>query len=163
MNQELETHHDQEFEVEVGLGAEVRRVRVDPRDEIVEVRDDALRLFDREPERHLFLLFSAAGVRLINEETVERARVKPHERLSLRFEIFIIYNGLRKDFLIDPEERVRTILDDAIKAFGITQAPHLLGLFTEGGAELSDQKTAKESGIRPGEKLLLRPSAVRGG
>jgi hypothetical protein len=58
---------------------------------------------------------------------------------------------------------VSAILVAAIKSFGISQNPHLLGLFTEGGVELNDGKTVSESDIKPGEKLLLRPSAVRAG
>jgi len=58
---------------------------------------------------------------------------------------------------------VRAILEHAIKAFGITQQPHLLSLFTEAGVELDDNLSAEKAGVKPGEKLLLRPGAVKGG
>jgi hypothetical protein len=54
-------------------------------------------------------------------------------------------------------------LDHAIKAFGLTDRTHLLGLFTEQGVELVDTASVESAGIQPGEKLLLRPSAVRAG
>ena len=94
---------------------------------------------------------------------MEAAGLRPLEKLFLRFEIFVIYNGVRKDFLVAPPELVNTILATAIKAFGISQNPHLLGLFTEGGVELNDKKNVTDSDIKPGERLLLRPSAVRAG
>jgi hypothetical protein len=55
------------------------------------------------------------------------------------------------------------LLDHAIKAFGISQNPHLLALFNQAGAELQDNQSAEAAGIKPGDRLLLRPSAVRGG
>lgn len=77
--------------------------------------------------------------------------------------VTIIYNGLDKSLEYNPEAAVRALLDHAIQAFGITQNPHLLALFNEAGAELQDNKSAEAAGIKPGDKLLLRPSAVRGG
>jgi hypothetical protein len=50
-----------------------------------------------------------------------------------------------------------------VAAFGITQNPHLLSLWTEGGSELTDNVTAHVAGIHPNERLLLRPGAVKGG
>ncbi len=80
-----------------------------------------------------------------------------------QFEIVVIYNGLPMPITVNPEQTIRAVLDHAIKAFSITQQPHLLGLFTEQGAELADTASVEQAGIQPGEKLLLRPSAVRAG
>ncbi len=80
-----------------------------------------------------------------------------------QFEIVVIYNGLPMPITVNPEQTIRAVLDHAIKAFGITQQPHLLGLFTEQGAELADTVSVEKAGVTPGEKLLLRPSAVRAG
>ena len=80
-----------------------------------------------------------------------------------RDDVFVIYNGLEKPIKYNPEGLVRVIVDHAIKAFGITQQPHLLSLFTEGGVELNDNLSAEKAGVKPGEKLLLRPGAVKGG
>jgi hypothetical protein len=75
----------------------------------------------------------------------------------------VSYNGCDKVFEYTPHEKVRTVLDRAIREFRITANPHLMGLFTEGNAELSDDATLSEAGVRPGELLILRQSIVRGG
>ena len=77
--------------------------------------------------------------------------------------VTIIYNGLEKSFEYNPEATVRALLDHAIKAFGISQNPHLLALFNQASVELQDSQSAEAAGIKHGERLLLRPSAVRGG
>jgi hypothetical protein len=53
------------------------------------------------------------------------------------------------------------LLDQAVSAFGAA-APHTLSLYKE-GTELADAETIKASGVKPGDKLLLRPSKVKGG
>jgi len=78
-------------------------------------------------------------------------------------DVLVIYNGLEKPLPYNPESPVRAILEHAIKAFGITQQPHLLSLFTEAGVELNENLSAEKAGVKPGEKLLLRPGAVKGG
>lgn len=77
--------------------------------------------------------------------------------------VTVIYNGVEKSIEYNPEAAVRALLAAAIAAFGIKQAPHLLGLFNQAGAELSDSVSAEAAGVKPGDRLLLRPSAVRGG
>jgi len=47
--------------------------------------------------------------------------------------VTIIYNGLEKSLEYNPEATVRALLDHAIKAFGISQNPHLLALFNQAG------------------------------
>jgi hypothetical protein len=78
-------------------------------------------------------------------------------------EVTIIYNGVEKRFAYDADEKVRALLDKAIREFRITQNPHLLGLFNTEGRELPDNDTLKAAGVEPGATLLLRPSSVRGG
>ncbi len=77
--------------------------------------------------------------------------------------VTVIYNGLEKVVPYQPDAAVQALLQHAREAFEVHQNPHLLGLFTESGVELSDQVSAEAAGVRPNEKLLLRPSAVRGG
>jgi hypothetical protein len=77
--------------------------------------------------------------------------------------VFVIYNGIERILEVRPEERVNTLREDAIRVFGPLQNPHLLALFTTDGRELNDTETLAREGVRNGEKLLLRPSAVRGG
>jgi hypothetical protein len=80
-----------------------------------------------------------------------------------KFAVAVVYNGVTKPFEVDPEEQVRALLQQAIAAFGVTQQPHLLGLFRTNGSELPDNESVERAGLKPGEVLLLRPSAVRGG
>lgn len=151
------------FEISIGYVGDPAQIKVRPHERVRTVLEMALHAFDIRGEKERFALFNESGVRLNAEETVECAGIRAHEKLSLRFEIFIIHNGVRKSFYLTLQELVSAILTAAIKAFGISQAPHLLGLFSEAGVELNDRKTVSQSDIKPGEKLLLRPSAVRAG
>jgi len=80
-----------------------------------------------------------------------------------KLEVVVIYNGIRKPLKVALTESMPDVLQRAISLFGSLPAPHTLALFTEAGNELPNSGTVKEAGIRPGEKLLLRPSTVRGG
>jgi hypothetical protein len=80
-----------------------------------------------------------------------------------KFALEVTYNGITKSLQVNPEERVQALLQQAIAAFGITQNPHLLGLFRDNGTEVSDNQSVESAGLKPGELLLLRPSVVRGG
>ena len=80
-----------------------------------------------------------------------------------RFAVEVVYNGVGKRIEVEPEEQVRTLLQKAIAVFGVVQNPHLLGLFRQDGTELPDGETLERAGVKAGELLVLRPSAVRGG
>ncbi len=77
--------------------------------------------------------------------------------------VTVIYNGLTRAIEFRQKDLVGDIRARSMAAFGVTQNQHLLALWTEAGTELPDDKTAHDAGIRPHDKLLLRPSAVRGG
>jgi hypothetical protein len=77
--------------------------------------------------------------------------------------VVVIYNGISREVPFHPNELVEVIRQRAIAEFGVTQNPHTLSLWTEGGSELADNVTAHVAGIHPGERLLLRPGAVKGG
>jgi hypothetical protein len=79
------------------------------------------------------------------------------------FEVVISYDGVKKHFEAHPHELVKTLLDKAIRAFGITQNQQTLALFTEGNVELPNTETLKAAGVKAHTHLLLRPSTVRGG
>ena len=87
-------------------------------------------------------------------------RVKPDER---KFAVTVIYNGLEREVEVNSEQAVQAVLAHAINAFGNLPQPHLLSLWTEGGAEIPDNSKVDDAGIRKGARLLLRPSAVKGG
>ena len=115
-------------------------------------------------------LFTQAGRELGDRETVKNAGITANEKLFLRpsapkdtFDVIIIYNGIKKPLRVHLEEIIKTVLQKAIALFGSPPNPHLLSLFTETGRELPEKETVKKVGLRPDEKLLLRPSAVKGG
>lgn len=80
-----------------------------------------------------------------------------------RHRVNVIYNGLTKALDYNPEAAVEALLQQAIRTFGISANPHLLGLFTMSGTELQDKESAEKAGVSDNDTLLLRPSAVRGG
>ena len=77
--------------------------------------------------------------------------------------VTVTYNGEDKVIGYTPDEKVRAVLDRALDEFRVTANRHLMGLFTEGNAELPDNATMSAAGVRPGELLVLRQSVVRGG
>lgn len=130
---------------------------------------NAVALFEA-PPRHPLSLFSEAGRELPDHETVKQAGITPNEQLFLRpsvpkevFDVIVIYNGIKKPLRVHLQELIKTVLQKAIALFGSPPNPHLLSLFTEAGKELPENETVKQVGLRPDEKLLLRPSAVKGG
>jgi hypothetical protein len=80
-----------------------------------------------------------------------------------KIELHVIYNGVKKSLKVLEDELMKALLDQAIALFGSLPNPHTLALYTEAGQELPITGSVEEAGLKPGEKLLLRPSAVRGG
>jgi hypothetical protein len=85
------------------------------------------------------------------------------EKRSHEFEVIVLYNGVKKPFEVRRDELVKMLLNEAIRTFGPINNPHLLGLFTKSGVELTDDQIIEAAGVKPHEELLLRPSSVRGG
>lgn len=104
-------------------------------------------------------------IRKENEQWKHRVSDKQQEKAKGRpeFEVIVIYNGLSKPIEIKHDETIKQVLDRAIQVFSPLPNPHTLSLFTEKGVELADTATVKESHLHPHEKLLLRPSQVKGG
>ena len=80
-----------------------------------------------------------------------------------KFVVEIVYNGVTKPLQVQPEEQVTALLQKAIATFGITQNPHLLSLFRQDGSVVPENESVERAGLKPGEILLLRPNAVKGG
>jgi hypothetical protein len=80
-----------------------------------------------------------------------------------KFVVDIVYNGVTKPVQVQPEEQVMALLQKAIAIFGITQNPHLLSLFRQDGSVVPENESVQRAGLKPGEVLLLRPNAVKGG
>ncbi len=83
--------------------------------------------------------------------------------IEKKFAVEIVYNGVTKSLQVEPEERVAALLQKAIVTFGITQNPHLLSLFRQDGSVVPENESVERAGLKPGEVLLLRPNAVKGG
>jgi hypothetical protein len=77
--------------------------------------------------------------------------------------VTIFYGAQSKPFDYNPHEEVRALLARAIAAFQITSNQHVMSLFTESGLELPDNASLEAAGVKPGESLILRQSAVKGG
>jgi NADH:ubiquinone oxidoreductase subunit D len=77
------------------------------------------------------------------------------------FPVEVVYDGVKKPFHVRREEPKR-LLAQAIQAFGPLTNPHMLSLYKD-GKELPDNSTIEQAGIKPCDRLLLRPSAVKGG
>lgn len=81
-------------------------------------------------------------------------------RPEVRFEVFVVYNGLRKPFRATKTEAVQALLHQAMVAFG---ASGDLVLANEAGAILDPNASLEAAGVKPGATLLLRPRTVSGG
>lgn len=80
-----------------------------------------------------------------------------------QYDVFVAYNGVDKSMMVNVHETVQAVLNRAIHEFRITAQPHLLSLYNMAGGELPDSGQVGEVGVRPGDHLLLRPGAVKGG
>lgn len=80
-----------------------------------------------------------------------------------KFAVEIVYNGITKPLKVESHESVTAVLQRAIAEFHITQNPHLLSLFRQDGNVVPENESVERAGLKPGEILLLRPNAVKGG
>lgn len=91
----------------------------------------------------------------------------PHDhkpgKLPDNFEVIAIYNGQKKPLKVAANEMIKDVLARVIALFGSLPNPHTLSLYTEDAGELKDDQTVEQAGLRPGEKVLLRPSTVKAG
>ena len=82
---------------------------------------------------------------------------------ATKITIQVLYNGVTLPFTVETHEQVTAVLNRAEDLFHITQNRHLLSLFSPSGAEIPDQQSVEAAGIKAGELIALRPSAVKGG
>ena len=80
-----------------------------------------------------------------------------------KFVLDFVYNGVTKPIEVQPEEQVTALLAKAIADFRISHNPHLLSLFRENATAVPENESVEQAGLKPGEVLLLRPNAVKGG
>jgi len=98
------------------------------------------------------------------ERHIESAEKKIEEVIDRDrpFKIEVIYNGVPKPFEVRHDELVKNLLDMALAAFAPIPTPHTLSLY-KGAEELKDSNTLEQSGVKALDRLLLRPSKVKGG
>jgi hypothetical protein len=76
----------------------------------------------------------------------------------------VIYNGQPRELPYQPHESVSAALAQSLDLFGITTNRHLMTLFNEAGQEITNEEQSMEAaGVKPGDKLLLGQSRVKGG
>ena len=80
-----------------------------------------------------------------------------------KIQVEIIYNGLAKPLAIEPHQQITAVVELAAHLFGVTQNVHTLALFKTDGTEIAVNQSVEAAHIQAGERLALRPSAVRGG
>lgn len=80
-----------------------------------------------------------------------------------KLQVHVAYNGIEKEFEVNRNQPVHVLLNHSIAAFSVSNQPHILSLFNAAGVELPDAAKLGEVGVRPGDHLLLRPGAVKGG
>jgi hypothetical protein len=95
-------------------------------------------------------------------DTVEKRKEQEKENQD-KFAVQIVYNGVTRPLEVERNQHVTVVLQRAITLFGVTQNPHLLSLFRQDGSVVSENETVERAGLKPGEVLLLRPNAVKGG
>jgi len=77
--------------------------------------------------------------------------------------LVIVYNGLERPVQANTHQTIQALLEHAMNAFGVHQNRHLMALWTDSGVELQLNQSIQDAGLVEGSRLLLRPSAVRGG
>lgn len=97
------------------------------------------------------------------DDSVESGRPDEHDGRDKSFEITVVYNGLTKPIEVSKVELISSVLAKAIAAFGNLPAPHTLALYDDDGRELPDGESVKDSKVKKGDRLLLRPSTVKAG
>lgn len=81
-----------------------------------------------------------------------------------KFKVAVVYNGLKRQLEVHPNETMQVVTQHAIQLFEVTEQPHLLALFDEENHEFTDlTQTAGAAGLEKHERLVLRQSEVRGG
>jgi Multiubiquitin len=96
----------------------------------------------------------------LGERGTEHIRIENHPDT---FEIKVIYNGVEKKLKVSLSELIGQVLQRAVAAFGNPPNPHLLSLYNKAGRELPEGETVQQAKVKKGDKLLLRPSAVKAG
>jgi len=86
-----------------------------------------------------------------------------HEANQKKDTLIVTFNGVDESLKYEPHAQVEALLKHALDAFGVHDNRHTMSLFTEAGVELPDHSSIEAAGVKPGDVLILRPSAVKGG
>src|SRR5437868_5515649 len=81
-----------------------------------------------------------------------------------KIELLVMYNGVTERLKVKPDETIALLLTQAIKKFEPLPQPHTLALYRDNGEEITNEaQSVRDTGLKDGEQLLLRPSKVKGG
>lgn len=83
-------------------------------------------------------------------------------RAPRKVAVSVVYDGDTKVLEYEPHQAVQALLEHAKQLFGVV-TNHLLSLFKGDGTELTDTVSVEDSGVEPGDKLVLGQSVVKGG
>jgi hypothetical protein len=162
---ETENKNHERVDVDVNYQDEDRGFRFEPDEAIGTLREKALDAFEVREGRELTMLYTGDDEELRDADTLREAGIEAGEVLKLRRkEVTVIFNGEGKKFRYEWDATVKSLLDEALSAFGVTVNPHTMALYLASGAELKDEaSTLRHAGVRAGDELYLRPSEVKGG
>jgi hypothetical protein len=82
--------------------------------------------------------------------------------VSKKLSVSVVYNGDTQELAYEPHQAVQALLEHAKQLFGVV-TNHLLSLFAASGAELTDTESVEDAGVKPGDKLVLGQSVIKGG
>lgn len=80
-----------------------------------------------------------------------------------QYEVTIVYNGVPRQVMVNPNQAVQAVLQHALNEFGIRQNRDNFRLSLESGQPLDNHTSVKDAGVVPGSRLLLGPRQVSGG
>lgn len=81
-----------------------------------------------------------------------------------KFKVAVTYNGLTRDLEVNRRQAMQAVLERALGLFEITDPRNTMGLFDGSNNEYSDLNASVEAaGLKPGQVVILRPRAARGG
>lgn len=128
------------------------------------VIEDATVRFEIDGHEKRLALFAADGHKLDGHAALRDAGVDPGDHLALHVKTLdIIYNGRGVEFEYRGGELISALLQQALATFGITTNVHLMSLFDTANHELAEGGTLRAADVKPGDTLVLRQSAVKGG
>lgn len=96
-------------------------------------------------------------------ESVSSSVTKHETHDPNKLEVLVVYNGVTKSLTLEKNMAVAAAVEKAAHLFNITANVHTLALYMENGMEIPRNGSIGDAGVKNGDLLALRPSAVLGG